>query len=152
MFESLTVVFGVMKDSNLLFHEAMHTVFALPFAAIIWKKSKNIKLVTLVFLVAYLIDLDHLFDYWGYFGLEFDLVKFIKMDYFSGPGKAFIPFHGWEWLIILAYFSFKKGWKSYLTPLSLGVFSHLIWDAISVGSILFYFFSYRALMGFRILI
>ncbi len=145
----LNEVFGVVEE-YLFFHELMHTIVVVPLLIVIWKKTENLKFVIVALLSAYLIDIDHLFDYWGFYGLGFNLVDFFKMNYFTGPGLAFVPFHAWEWLIILFYLSYKKGWKSYLTSITLGIFSHLILDAIAVGSVLFYFITYRAFAGFRI--
>ena len=146
----LVEVFNITTQSGLFFHELTHFLFTLPFLIVIWIRTKRLKFVVLALLSSYLIDLDHLFDYWGYYGLGFNLADFFKMNYFNGSGMAFVPFHAWEWLIILLCVSYKKGWRSYITPLTLGISSHLIYDAISVGSFAFYFISYRAFLGFRI--
>jgi len=144
--------FNVLVRSGLLKHEVIHFFVAIPFLILIWKKTREIKLVFLALACTYLIDADHLFDYWRYYGFTFNLSDFFKMEYFNGQSLAIIPFHAWEWLLLLMYVSYKKGWKSNSTAIALGIFPHLIWDAISVGSIVFYFISYRALMGFRIFI
>lgn len=149
----MSILIELLKNttqSGLFLHEVIHVLFVLPFLILIWIKTKQIKFVIAALVTAYLMDLDHLFDYWGYFGFTFNLVDFFKMEYFSGPGTAFVPFHAWEWLLVLGYFSYRRGWKTLVTPMTLGMASHLVWDAIAVKSALFYFISYRVLNGFRI--
>lgn len=148
--ESIYNSFYLAYHSGLLWHEIVHALFALPFCLILWNKTKSWKHAIIPLIVAYLMDFDHLFDYWGYYGFGFDLVRFFKMDYFHGPGRALVPFHAYEWVLILALLSIKLGWKSYITAIVLGLIAHLIWDTISVGNILFYSILYRYSVGFRL--
>ena len=52
--------------------------------------------------------------------------------------------------MILLIISFKKGWKSPITAMTLGLFMHLLWDIHNFWNIQFYFISYRAFNGFSI--
>jgi len=126
---------GILNEalaSGLLLQEVLHGVFALPFAYLLWKKTKSKKLVLILFLTTYLVDLDHLVDYFGYFGFNFSFLEFIKADYFQKTGRSITPFHAWEWTLILAVISWKKGWKSIYTAFLFGLLPHFIFDSLTV--------------------
>lgn len=150
MVNDLTTAFRLTLESGLFWNELVHAVIAAPFCLLLWKKTKDIKLSLIPLLLAYLMDIDHLIDYWDYYGLGFSLSKFVDLKYFEIPGRAYIPFHAWEWALLLLPFSIKKGWKSRITAINLGVLAHLIWDMLTVGSFFFYSIIYRYLTGFRI--
>lgn len=131
-----------------MIQEFFHGVFALPFAYLIWKKTKDWRYFFLVIFFAYAIDVDHLFDYFLYYGFHFNLFEFLSAKYFESSGHAFVPLHAWEWVIILGIIAKNKGWKSIYAIVCLGFTAHLIFDAISIESIAFYSIIYRALSGF----
>lgn len=136
---------------GLLVHEMYHGLFALPFAIFLYRKSRSVNHVLILFTVAYLLDLDHLVDYFIYYGNNFDIRLFWQNDYFEFTPYRFVILHGWEWLMIVGYLAYRKGkkvWNSFYTPIAFALFTHLLLDSINVGSFLFYFFFYRALNGF----
>jgi hypothetical protein len=137
-------------DSGLFWDEVAHGLVSILFSFFIYKKTGKLKFTIIPLLMTYLIDIDHMFDYWGFYGFGFNPLKFVQMEYFFGPGRAFIPFHAWEWVAIFAAISYKKGWNSYTTAITLGMIAHLIWDTISMQNLLFYSIIYRGLIGFRI--
>jgi hypothetical protein len=145
-------LFILTKDSGLLIHEILHSLFVFPFLLILWSKTKDIKIVLICFLTTYFWDLDHLFDYWSYHGFGFNLLDFFGLKYFRGLGNAFVPLHSWELITILGLISYKKGWNSIVTAIFFGSISHMVWDAITIKSFIFYFLIYRTLGGFKIFI
>ena len=137
---------------DLFIQEIFHGVIAMPFAYLIYKKTKSLKHFLLVILFAYAIDVDHLIDYFLYFGLRFNLADFLSGVYFEVTNRAVVPFHAWEWLALLGLVAYKRGWKSLFTVLALSLLAHLIFDSITVGSALFYSIMYRWFNGFTYLI
>lgn len=147
---SFVSAFQYAFASGLLINELGHALVALPAVFILWKKTHSVKHSLLPFFVAYILDIDHLIDYWGYYGFGFDPLKFVMLNYFKGPGRGLVIFHAWEWVIILAYISYKRGWKSFITAFTLGLLMHIIWDSITVGSVLFYSIIYKYHTGFKL--
>lgn len=135
-------------SADLLIQEFFHGVFALPFAYIIWKKTKSLKRGLVVILLTYAMDLDHFLDYFLFYGARFNLFEFLSAEYFLITKRAIVPLHGWEWLAVLSLLAYKRGWKSVFTILSFAMAPHLIYDSIVVGSFSFYSFFYRSFKGF----
>lgn len=115
------------------------------------KKTKSPTKAILVVFITYIIDLDHLFDYFLHYGASFNFKYFLEGSQFDESGRAFIPFHAWEYLAILALASIKKGWNSWPTVFLFGYAPHLILDSINVESFLFYSLVVRAATGFSFL-
>lgn len=134
---------------GLLVDEVMHGVVAIPFAGLLWYKSKSWRQILIFYLVVYLIDLDHLLDYWFYYGLRFDWNEFISLDFFSEKATVYLVFHAWEWVVFMFFFSIRRGWKSILAAVNLGMFAHLLWDIHNFWSVEFYSIIYRAIHEFR---
>lgn len=137
--------------SHLLFHEIMHGLLAVPMAYIVWKVTNNKGYVVLLFVVTYLIDLDHLIDYFFFKGqILFNLNEFLTSDYFKRVGHIFVFLHGWEYVAIIGILSYIKKWNNIYLAIFLGLLIHLVWDSINVGSPLFYSIVYRASTGFAL--
>lgn len=140
-------IIDILFHHGLIWHEAEHSLFALPFAILLYYKTKPKnkvwKYIGILFFVAYFLDLDHLFDYFVYYGFHFSLLDFFRMKYFTPGAISLVPFHGWEWVLILGYLAQKKKWKTILTPIVFGMLSHVILDAFNVESVLFYSIVFR---------
>lgn len=145
----LTFIQDIIPQS-LIIHETIHGLVVLPFVFLIWYKTKSIKLAMVVFITAYLVDVDHLVDYFAYKGFEFKLADFMSEEYYTVTRRAYAPLHGWEWIVALLVLGGGKlkGWQSFCTALGLGLLAHLLYDSWNVGSIPFYSFIYRAFSGF----
>lgn len=128
---------------DLILQEVGHGLIALPFALLLWKKTKSLKKVGLLFLITYLVDLDHFVDYFSFYGFELNLENFFGTGYFEKTGRAITPFHAWEWIIGLSIMAKKRGWGSIYTILTFALLPHVIFDAIVVGSFLKYSIIYR---------
>ena len=136
-----------ISNNTLVRDEIMHVLFALVSVFVVWKKTKSRKLALTTVLVAILVDVDHLVDYFSFYGFKFNLANFLEGKYFKVTQKAYVPFHAWEWVILLGIIAKNRGWKSYFTAIALGLFAHLVYDSISQSSFLFYSIGYRALIS-----
>lgn len=127
-----------MHNSGLLLDEIFHAAFSVPFAYIAYRKFGKQKYFFYILAISYIIDLDHLVDYWIYYGLSFNLVKFVSVDYFPIKHFAWVPFHAWEWVIGLLLIYYYKYKKETIFVLALGILGHIVRDAITMQSISFY--------------
>jgi len=149
MFSNLPEVMNEVVASGLLLDEMIHGVVAIPFGVFLWYKTRDWRLIGVFYLTVYLIDVDHLIDYWMFYGLKLDWLEFFCLDFFSEKSTAFLVFHGWEWPVIYFGLFFKrKGWNSFWTAVFWGVLVHLTWDIHNFWSVEFYSIIYRALHGF----
>ena len=135
--------------NSLIIDEIVHGLVAIPFAYLLWKKTKSYKKVALLFIFTYFVDLDHLVDFFSFYGFKFNLTNFFNAEYFRITQKAYIPFHAWEWLLILAGLTKIKGWKSFYAVILLALLPHFIYDSLRVGSFLSYSIVVRALNQFH---
>jgi hypothetical protein len=143
----LPIIFSETLASGLFLHEIIHGLVAIPPAFILFKKYKSWKIAFTTIFVAYFLDLDHLIDFWAYFGWSVNPVEFFRLGYFPHYEFAFIPLHGWEWLILLTIY-WDRTKNKYILAIILGLLVHLLWDSISLGRISFYFISFRYLDHF----
>lgn len=134
--------------NRLIVDELIHGLIAVPFAFILWKKTRSYKSLIVLFFATYLIDLDHLVDYFSFYGFKFSLREFLGGDYFGITKRAFVPFHAWEWVILIGVVAKKRGWKSLFTILVLALLPHLIFDSIVQNDFLIYSIIYRSINNF----
>lgn len=114
----------------------LHLICSLFAGYIAWKKFKGkqrtlLLCIAVALLSGLFIDLDHLFDYFMAFGLNFSLFKFFNGDMFVESGKAYVVFHAWEFLLVACVFFFrakKKQTKMFLLAFILSMFLHLAVD------------------------
>lgn len=142
-------MFSELLTRQLVVHELNHGLIALPFAYLIYLKTASFRRSLMVVLISYLVDLDHLFDYFISYGSSFSLGKFLSADYFSS-GYSYILFHAWEWLVVFLLISFRKSWNSKVLLLAFALLPHLIYDSLSIQSIIKYSMIYRVVRGFYI--
>ncbi|OGK26061.1 hypothetical protein A2954_02855 [Candidatus Roizmanbacteria bacterium RIFCSPLOWO2_01_FULL_37_12] len=149
---------------TLFLHESVHILISLIIGYLVWCiYKKPFPSFFAAFLGGVLIDLDHLVDYFFVYGFNFNLVNFLKGYHFDISNKLYVPFHAWEYVVILniLYIYFEKKWKqkkvavfkiilAFVLALNLGIYSHLIIDTFSNGVESFgYSLIYRALNKFR---
>lgn len=139
-------------ESGLFIDEIRHGAVSAIFSIFLWSRNKSLKLALIPIFVTYMIDFDHLFDYFLYYGFNFNPVDYIRMDYFKNTARAVVPLHAWEWLFVISALAWqKRTWKSWQAAIALGLLSHLIWDSYTVGNPSFYVIIYRAIKSFIIL-
>ncbi|MFH1601773.1 MAG: hypothetical protein ABIB61_02330 [Candidatus Shapirobacteria bacterium] len=85
-----------------------HFILGLLVGFLIYRKTKEKIHIVIAVLASFLIDLDHLFDFWVAYGFNLDYLKFFKIDFFSVNQAAYVPLHAWEWVAILFYFASGK--------------------------------------------
>lgn len=147
---------------SLLFHEITHLLLSLLAVAMTWslllRKGQAYTyhfLLIIIFgaiLGGFLVDVDHLFDYFLTFGTTFHLDDFLTGRAFLISKKIFVPLHAWELVIVLSLLIMnvkRKMLKYFLIALTLGLVSHLVYDAYSNDiSLLGYSFFYRVIHNF----
>lgn len=141
--------------SQAVFFDLLKHILVTAFlAAWLFCKYKDIRLVIASFLTGFLIDLDHLFDYFYWAGLRFSLKEFFDPATYVVPtNKAFVLLHGWEFLPILFLLGMKleKKVPGLKYALTLPYLLHLIIDQIPhLNSPLAYFFAYRLINNFSL--
>lgn len=149
---------------SLFLHELTHLIISLCIGFLVWRKYK--KLLPAFFaalLGGVLIDIDHLFDYFLVYGLNFNFFNFFNSYQFIVSRKVFVPFHAWEWVILLLFLfvhlenKYRKKRQyavklllTFTLALTLGVYSHLIIDSLTNAvAPLGYSIIYRALNNFN---
>lgn len=133
-------------------HLLGHLIIALVISGIIFKRTKNKNYVLLCILASFLIDVDHLFDFWMAYGFSLDLKTFFKTDFFEINGKVFVPFHSWELIAIIFLLStIIKKYKWPMLAIGLAMLTHVLWDAFSYKiAIADYSLMYRAAHNFQV--
>lgn len=136
---------------NLLLSEMLHGLVALPFAYSIYKKTKSFKYALAMMLATYLIDLDHLIDYFSFYGISFNLFKFLNVEYFALKGTSYVIFHAWEWVGLFGFLAYlRRSWKSVYTIIAFALLPHLIVDSLTLSSFLYYSIIFRIFSAFTL--
>ncbi len=118
-----------------------HFTATLLIAALFLIYSKDPKVILYCFLGGVLVDLDHLIDYFLYFGFNFNLKYFFEGRFLLSR-RIYLFLHGWELVLVLVLLSFlNKSLGLWTFTVSLGV--HIFIDNIQRDNKLFYLFSYR---------
>lgn len=133
---------NLRKHKHLIADLSSHAVVTFILGLLLYNFTNNVTYFFLCILGGILIDLDHFFDYFMYFGLNFNLSKFFKSDVLKF-GKCYLFFHSWELLIILFIFGFYFSYEAEMFALSLGITGHLIIDSLFQKVALPYFLIYR---------
>ena len=139
---------------KLLLDELVHLALALGVGLIFYWRYRRWELILSALFVGVLIDVDHLIDYFLYFGARINLSNFFNVkSYMEASGKIYVFFHAWEWVIFLwfggRWLGKKKRIKGLEWVLSLAYLVHLVWDCCSCSCHpRSYLITYRALNGF----
>lgn len=133
-----------------IFDEIAHLFLTLLISVFIYLKFHSFILVLVCLLFGFFIDLDHLFDYFSYFGLKFRFEDFRDTRKYMDPsGKVFVPLHGWEFVLVFWILGRAIGYHGLPWAMSISYFIHLLWDNFSYEHHpLTYFFTYRLLNKF----
>lgn len=139
-----------MWINNLALHELTHFLVATVLGAGLFWKYRSLKLILVTFAVTFLIDLDHLFDYFYFSGSLKFWGYFDNADFFILSEKVFVPLHSWEAVIILGAMGlFRK--LPILIVVSIVMAGHILVDQFSYTSNpLAYFLIFRALNNFSL--
>lgn len=138
----------------LALHLFIHLFLALLTGYLVGRHFKNIWLgITAGFLGGFLIDLDHVLEYFFIFGFHLNLYYFLTGRQFLKSDRIYIIFHAWEYIVPLLglawLFRQKKALKVFLLSLALASLVHLISDSL-INNYPFKFYSiiYRSEQSF----
>lgn len=132
-------------------HEIFHLIISLLIGFWFFIKKHNFRYLAVSIIVSLGLDIDHLFDYFHYFGLTI-VNPITGPDFFCLSGKLLVPFHSWE-LVILGFLlgMFFRRWRSVFLMLSVVILGHLLLDQFSYHMYpLAYSFLYRLYFKFNI--
>lgn len=120
---------------NLYLHLSIHLFFALLAGLIVWAFFRRNLFLALLggVLGGFLVDIDHLIDYFLAFPWNFHLNWFLQGYEFLKLDQIHLFFHAWEYVIILLAIALllrKKLPQIFLFSLALGLFFHLTGDVI----------------------
>lgn len=109
--------------------------------------------VLIAFWGGFLIDLDHLLEYFLVFGWHFNLAYFLEGREFLLSNKIHLWFHAWEYVILFlglgVIFKRRKILEVSFIVLAFSIVVHLISDAlINRYQLKYYSLAYRAEAGF----
>lgn len=137
--------------NGFLLHEFFHFLIGLGVGLIGYWFFKQKRLIPLAIFVSLGIDIDHVVDYFHYFGLNLHL-PYGGPDYFCLSGKLFIPLHAWEFLPILLILALKfSRLRGVFLTISLALAGHYFLDQFSHAMLpLGYSFLFRLSQNFDI--
>lgn len=142
---------------TLLLDEVIHLSIALLIGLVAYWRFRRWELLIAAIFFGFLIDFDHLFDYWHFFGLNFNPNDFFNANNYMKPsGKVYVPLHSWELVIlfwlIARWFGKKLKMKGLEWAVSLSYLAHLVRDTFSfLGRFsLVYSLIYRLINNFEI--
>jgi len=123
-----------------LLHELTHITLSLIVGWFVFRFTKNYWVYFLSFVGGVFLDFDHFYDYFHFkSALVFNYEEFVGGKYFDLAHKVILPFHGYEFALIILLIGliilFLKKNKKNLLPLCLialstSMFLHLIYDQL----------------------
>lgn len=133
-----------------ILHELTHFIVGSVLAVLFWRRFHKWTAVFTIFAATFLLDLDHLFDYF-YFTQNFRFWEYFgRVDFFTVSNKSFVPVHSWEMAILLGILGWVKRLPIVLA-ISLALMGHLVVDQLSyTPNPLAYFLTFRALNNFSL--
>ena len=135
----------------LLMTEIGHLGLSIIAGYVSFKRSRRLLSYFLAILSGFLVDLDHVIDYFLHKGLKFDLRSFISGQHYHDTNTSYILFHSWELILVLGVLLIFNKKKDLLFPIFLGLLFHLIWDYLTNPIHWYtYFLIGRYLQGFAL--
>ncbi len=108
----------------------LHSVSTLILAWFFYRATGSWMWPALAAVGGILIDIDHLFDYFLYYGWKFDLKTFFNHEYLKS-GRVRIVFHSIELIAFMWALSFIYSWA---IPIASGITVHLLIDFLFAHS------------------
>ena len=131
-----------------------HFIATLAISGILYGYYRCLSCGVISFIAGFLIDIDHVIDYYLHQGINLNLRRFLRFCYEHQFEYLSVIFHSFELLIILwgAIAVLKLG--PFWISIAIGMSQHMLFDLVLNAKELkthyFYFFSIRALKGFRV--
>jgi hypothetical protein len=132
---------------SLFLHLLIHFILAVLSGYLIGRFFNREKLgIIFGILGGFLIDLDHVLEYFMVFGARFNIVYFLESRQFLISDKIRLIFHAWEYLPLLLFIAFlfrkKEGVKVALVTLAIAGSIHLVSDVFINN----YYFRYYSIV------
>jgi len=141
-----------VKISYLWVTELIHLFTAL-ILFLLFSNFFGISVGLLAFLGAFLIDGDHMFDYFVYILKTkdpFNFKRFFQANYFDETGKIFVLLHSWELVVAFVALYFVS-FSAVFLVLGVSILVHLIVDQFTNHvNLLAYFLTWRAINKFDV--
>lgn len=135
-------------------HLLIHFLVAIIIAGLLGMYFKKIPLAIIAGIMGgFFIDLDHVLEYFLYYGLRFNLNYFIEGREFLFSDKIYLLFHAWEYVPILLIFAYiikkRRSLAIFIFVFVMAGAAHLFSDVIiNQYPLKFYSLSYRASKNF----
>ncbi len=119
-----------------------HITISLFFSAFLFAITKSWIISTSSLISGFLIDCDHVLDYFWGFRKRFRVKEFFN-DHYNGEIKfIMVIFHSWELLVLLSICALLIGWNPWIIGITIGFTQHVVVDQIfnKPNRWLFFFF------------
>lgn len=125
---------GFELDLPLTLHISIHLLMAILSGLVFGLVFKRVWLGLIAgILGGFLIDIDHVLEYFFVFGLRFNLTDFLNGLQFLTSDKIWLVFHAYEYFPILIFFAYlfrkKEALSFFLITLAFAGFVHLVSDS-----------------------
>lgn len=130
-----------------------HIISSAVLAVIVFALFRQWSVMLITFLTGVFVDLDHLFDFWiGRPQNPFSIKAFLSPhSYMKKQNKAFVPLHGYEFILILCLLAWQLNWQPLLIGAAASLTLHLILDDYGNKLKTFsYFIIYRVAKKFQV--
>lgn len=126
-----------------------HVIISTALSGILYLVFRSWGLTITSLVAGICIDLDHVIDYVLEHGFHFNRKKFFCYFYGEKYRRITLIFHGWEWLVVLLFFSWWTGWDPVATGVLVGCGQHMIFDrAYNISTFMSYSLLWRWKNGF----
>lgn len=120
---------------SLPLHLFIHLALAVLAGFLIGRHYNKVKLGLIAgVLGGFLIDFDHVLEYFFVFGLHFNFYQFLQGQQFLASNRIFLIFHAWEYIPLLLGLAWllrrRRGVYVFLLALTLGGTVHLATDCL----------------------
>lgn len=145
-------------DRNLIVNEIrkrmklkQHITISLFFSAFLFAVSKSWIISTSSFISGFLIDIDHVLDYFWGFRKQFSVKEFFEDHYNGKILFIMVIFHSWELLALLNIYAFTMSWNPWIIGITIGFTQHVVLDQIfNNPNTWWFFFFWRLNNGFDV--
>ena len=126
-----------------------HITISLFFSAFLFAISKSWIISTSSFVSGFLIDIDHVLDYFWGFRKRFRVKEFFDDHYNGEILFIMVIFHSWELLVLLSICVLTISWNPWIIGITIGLTQHVVLDQIfNKPNKWWFFFFWRLNNGF----
>jgi hypothetical protein len=116
----------------------------------IYAATRSAEMAVLSFFAGFLIDIDHLADYWREYSFNIDIRKFFRACHECDFTIARLFFHSIEAIVLLSIVAYLTR-SAVITAITLGITQHIFFDQLANKVYpASYFFVYRWFNGFEV--